>query len=181
MLELYRTVRNIPGVKKATIGSGIRYDLFVNEKGFLNDEGKQYFRELVQYHVSGRLKVAPEHTQDNVLSMMHKPSFALYRVLKREFLSETKRTGSRLQLIPYFISSHPGCTQRDMNLLAGIFKSEKIRVEQVQDFTPTPMTKSSVMYYTGLVPETGEQVFAERDPQKKALLKEGFFKNNRKS
>ncbi|HQI30660.1 MAG TPA: YgiQ family radical SAM protein, partial [Bacteroidales bacterium] len=181
LLELYRTVRNIPGVKKATIGSGIRYDLFVNEKGFLNDEGKQYFRELVQYHVSGRLKVAPEHTQDNVLSMMHKPSFALYRVLKREFLSETKRTGSRLQLIPYFISSHPGCTQRDMNLLAGIFKSEKIRVEQVQDFTPTPMTKSSVMYYTGLVPETGEQVFAERDPQKKALQKEGFFKNNRKS
>jgi len=181
LLELYRTVRNIPGVKKATIGSGIRYDLFVNEKGFLNDEGKQYFRELVQYHVSGRLKVAPEHTQDNVLSMMHKPSFALYRVLKREFPSETKRTGSRLQLIPYFISSHPGCTQRDMNLLAGIFKSEKIRVEQVQDFTPTPMTKSSVMYYTGLVPETGEQVFAERDPQKKALQKEGFFKNNRKS
>lgn len=175
LLELYRAVRNIPGVKKATIGSGIRYDLFLNEKGFLNDEGKQYFRELLQYHVSGRLKVAPEHTQDNVLNIMHKPSFALYRALKREFLSESKRTGSRKQLIPYFISSHPGCTQRDMNLLAGTFKSEKIRVEQVQDFTPTPMTKSSVMYYTGLVPETGKVVFAEHDLQKKALQKEGFF------
>lgn len=181
LLDLYRTVRNIPGVKKATIGSGIRYDLFLNEKGFLNEEGEQYFRELLKYHVSGRLKVAPEHTQDKVLGMMHKPSFALYRVLKREFLGETKRTGSRLQLIPYFISSHPGCTQRDMNLLAGIFKSENIRVEQVQDFTPTPMTKSSVMYYTGLVPETGDVVFAEHDMQKKALQKEGFFKYNRKS
>lgn len=181
LLELYEAVRNVPGVKKATIGSGIRYDLFLNEKGFLNDEGKQFFSDLLRYHVSGRLKVAPEHTQDNVLRFMHKPSFELYHVLSEAFRRENIAQALKLQLVPYFISSHPGCTQRDMSLLAARFKKDRIRVEQVQDFTPTPMTKSSVMYYTGLVPETGKRVFVERNPQKKALQKEGFFKNNRKS
>lgn len=175
LLDVYRAVREYPGVKKVTIGSGIRYDLFLDNKGFLDKEGERYFKELLRHHVSGRLKVAPEHTEDHVLKYMHKPSFALYRTLQQAFLEEVKKEGSRLQLIPYFISSHPGCTQSDMNRLAGEFKRKKIWVEQVQDFTPTPMTKSSVMYYTGLVPETGEKIFIERNLQKKALQKESFF------
>ncbi|NLK80317.1 MAG: YgiQ family radical SAM protein [Bacteroidales bacterium] len=175
LLELYKAVRETAGIKKVTIGSGIRYDLFLNANGFLDKEGERYFKELLRHHVSGRLKVAPEHTEDHVLKYMHKPSFALYRTLQQAFLEEVKKEGSRLQLIPYFISSHPGCTQSDMNRLAGEFKRKKIWVEQVQDFTPTPMTKSSVMYYTGLVPETGEKIFIERNLQKKALQKESFF------
>jgi len=176
LLDLYQAVRNLPGVKKVTIGSGIRYDLFLDGKGYRNEEGKRYFKELLKYHVSGRLKVAPEHTRDNVLQFMHKPSFELYKVLAEVFRQEIRQTGDKLQLIPYFISSHPGCTQRDMDLLALEFRKEKIRVEQVQDFTPTPMTKSSVMFYTGLVPDDGTKVFVERDPQKKALQKESFFR-----
>ena len=179
LLELYQLVRNIPGVKKVTIGSGIRYDLFLDKKGFLNDEGKEYFKELLQYHVSGRLKVAPEHTRDNVLHYMHKPSFELFRVLAEAFEQEIRKTGNKLQLIPYFISSHPGCTQHDMDLLNREFRKENIRVEQVQDFTPTPMTKSSVMFYSGLVPEDGSKVFVEKDPQKKALQKESFFQGRK--
>lgn len=175
LLELYEAVRNMPGVKKVTIGSGIRYDLFLNEKGFLNDEGKRFFFDLLRYHVSGRLKVAPEHTQDHVLEFMHKPSFELYRVLSEAFHRENTAQALKRQLVPYFISSHPGCTQHDMSVLAAKFKKDRIWVEQVQDFTPTPMTKSSVMYYTGLVPETGKKVFVERDLQKKALQKESFF------
>ncbi|NLA15062.1 MAG: YgiQ family radical SAM protein [Bacteroidales bacterium] len=175
LLELYKTVRESAGVKKVTIGSGIRYDLFLDAHGFLNKEGEQYFRELLRYHVSGRLKVAPEHTEDHVLNHMHKPSFALYRTLRRAFLKEVKKEGYRWQLIPYFISSHPGCTRQDMYSLAKKFKKDGIWVEQVQDFTPTPMTKSSVMFYTGLVPETGKRVFAEQNLQKKALQKESFF------
>ncbi|MDD3944023.1 MAG: YgiQ family radical SAM protein [Bacteroidales bacterium] len=176
LLDLYEAVRALPGIKKATIGSGIRYDLFLSKKGFLDRDGKRYFETLLQYHVSGRLKVAPEHTQDNVLARMHKPSFDLYRVLAGAFREHIRNLDLKLQLIPYFISSHPGCTQHDMNLLAGKFKKEGIRAEQVQDFTPTPMTKSSVMYYTGLVPEDGTKTFVERDPQKKALQKESFFR-----
>jgi uncharacterized radical SAM protein YgiQ len=181
LLDLYQSVRNLPGVKKVTIGSGIRYDLFMDKNGFLNDEGKRYFKELLQYHVSGRLKVAPEHTRDNVLCYMHKPSFELYRVLAEAFRQEIRHTGNKLQLIPYFISSHPGCTQHDMDLLTREFRKENIRVEQVQDFTPTPMTKSSVMFYTGIVPDDGTKVFVERNPQKKALQKESFFLSKNKS
>ncbi|MDD3972219.1 MAG: YgiQ family radical SAM protein [Clostridia bacterium] len=176
LLALYQAVRTLPGVKKVTIGSGIRYDLFLDGKGYRDDEGKRYFKELLKYHVSGRLKVAPEHTRDNVLQFMHKPSFELYKILAEVFRQEIRQTGDKLQLIPYFISSHPGCTQRDMDLLGLEFRKEKIRVEQVQDFTPTPMTKSSVMFYTGLVPDDGIKVFVERDPQKKALQKESFFR-----
>ncbi len=176
LLDLYQAVRNLPGVKKVTIGSGIRYDLFLDEKGYRNDEGKRYFKELLKYHVSGRLKVAPEHTRDNVLQFMHKPSFELYKVLADAFRQEIRQTGDKLQLIPYFISSHPGCTQHDMDLLTSEFRKAKIHVEQVQDFTPTPMTKSSVMFYTGLVPDDGTKVFVERDQQKKALQKKSFFR-----
>lgn len=175
LLEVYKAVREYPGVKKVTIGSGIRYDLFLNENGFLNEEGERYFKELLQYHVSGRLTIAPEHTEDHVLRIMHKPPFAVYRFFQQAFYKEIREKGYRWQLVPYFISSHPGCTLSDMIHLASIFKKERIRVEQVQDFTPTPMTKSSVMFYTGLVPETGQPVFVERQIQKKALQKESFF------
>lgn len=175
LLDVYKAVREHPGIKKVTIGSGIRYDLFLNNKGFLNKEGERYFKELLQYHVSGRLTVAPEHTEDHVLALMHKPPFAMYRFFQQAFYKEIREKGYRWQLVPYFISSHPGCTLTDMKTLSAKFKKDHIRVEQVQDFTPTPMTKSSVMFYTGFVPETGKPVFVERQIQKKALQKESFF------
>ena len=176
LLALYKTVRDLPQIKKATIGSGIRYDLFLDRNGFLDNESESYFNTLLEHHVSGRLKVAPEHTEDNVLKYMHKPSFELYRKLSAAFYACNKNRGLKQQLIPYFISSHPGCTLKDMERLSAKFAKEGIKVEQVQDFTPTPMTKSSVMYYSGIDPDTGEKIFAERNMQKKALQKESFFR-----
>ncbi len=175
LTALYRKVRELPYIKKATIGSGIRYDLFLNEKGFLDAEGETYFTELLRYHVSGRLKVAPEHTEDAVLQCMHKPPFALYHTLWRVFSAQNDRERLKLQLIPYFISSHPACTLQDMQRLAQKFRQQRLHVEQVQDFTPTPMTKSSVMFWTGLNPDTLERVFVERDPRKKSRQKDCFF------
>ncbi len=176
LLSLYKKVRDLPQIKKATIGSGIRYDLFLDRDGFLDNESEAYFNTLLEHHVSGRLKVAPEHTEDNVLKYMHKPSFELYRKLSAAFYSRNKSMGLKQQLIPYFISSHPGCALKDMEKLSAKFSKEGIKVEQVQDFTPTPMTKSSVMYYSGIDPDTGEKVFVERNMQKKALQKESFFR-----
>lgn len=174
LLELYAAVRNLPYIKKATIGSGIRYDLFLNKEGFLNAEGERYFNTLLEHHVSGRLKVAPEHTEDHVLACMHKPPFALYKTLSAQFEARTRRMGLKLQLIPYFISSHPACTMLDMEQLSRTFAQQHLHVEQVQDFTPTPMTKSSVMFYSGLDPDTLKPVFVERNPAKKQRQKSLF-------
>ena len=168
LLELYAKVRNIDGVKKVFIGSGIRYDLFMDANGFYSRQHAAYFDELLQYHVSGRLKVAPEHCVEHVLKAMRKPHFDVFLKMKEEF--DNKNT--RLQLTPYLMSSHPGCTQADMRQLTTILKKNRIsQPEQTQDFTPTPMTLSSVMFYCGFDPYSRKKVFVERKKEEKLKQK----------
>ena len=176
LLKLYADVLKVKGIKHAYIGSGIRYDLFLTEDGFVDETSCPYFRELVVRHTSGRLKVAPEHTEDKVLNYMGKPSFRLFERLRTEFDKIVRQAGVRTELVPYFISSHPGCTMKDMEKLASNPALKGIWMEQVQDFTPTPMTVSSVMFYTGIDPRTMKPVFVERDPEKKRKQKSFFFR-----
>ncbi|MDR2802249.1 MAG: YgiQ family radical SAM protein, partial [Prevotellaceae bacterium] len=150
--NLYGVLRKRQGVKKAFIGSGIRYDLFLDENGFSDASGEAYFRNLLRHHVSGRLKVAPEHTEPHVLQVMRKPPFALFEKLKEMFDTQNRKEALRLQLIPYFISAHPGCTENDMRRLARKLQHLSMRPEQVQDFTPTPMTHASAIFYAGIDP-----------------------------
>lgn len=176
VLELYRRVLAVKGIRHAYIGSGVRYDLFLDEKtGWVDETSRPYFKELVLRHTSGRLKVAPEHTEDKVLSYMAKPSFRLFERLRREFDKVNAEAGTHVELVPYFISSHPGCTMRDMQALASNPCLKGIWMEQVQDFTPTPMTTSSVMFYSGLDPRTMKPVFVEKDPERKKAQKSQFF------
>ncbi len=176
LLELYRRVLGTDGIRNAYIGSGIRYDLFLGPDGYLDETSEPYLTELVVKHTSGRLKVAPEHTQDNVLNVMGKPSFKLFEILKEKFDVICRRNGLKYQLVPYFISGHPGCGMRDMTALSQNKSLKGVYMEQVQDFTPTPMTVSSVMYYTGLDPKTLKPIFVERDIDKKRKQKLFFFK-----
>jgi uncharacterized radical SAM protein YgiQ len=167
LLELYRRVREAKGIKRAFIGSGIRYDLF--------DES-EYFETVVKHHTSGRLKVAPEHTEDHVLNLMRKPSFTMFERLNSRFHQICRRNELKYQLIPYFISSHPGCTERDMqNLASKVLGKLNFNLEQVQDLTPTPMTLSSVMFYMGENPYTGEKVYVARSQDDKRKQKSYFF------
>ena len=167
LLALYEKIRAVKGVKKAFIGSGIRYDLF---------DQSPYLETVLKHHTSGRLKVAPEHTEENVLKLMRKPPFALFEQLNADFHRICSREKLPYQLIPYFISSHPGCTEREMKAL-----SEKVlgklhfNLEQVQDLTPTPMTLSSVMFYTGENPYTHEKVYVARSQEEKRRQKSYFF------
>ncbi|MCI5990299.1 MAG: YgiQ family radical SAM protein [Bacteroidales bacterium] len=179
LLELYRRVLSIKGIRHAYIGSGIRYDLFLDEKGFVDESSYPYFKELVLRHTSGRLKVAPEHTEDKVLKYMGKPSFRLFDSLRTEFDKLNRKAGTHVGLVPYFISSHPGCTMKDMERLASNPALRGLYMDQVQDFTPTPMTTSSVMYYSGLDPRTMEPVFTEHDMEKKKLQKSFFFRKQK--
>ncbi len=165
LTDLYRTVDALPYIKKSFIGSGIRYDLM--------DEA--YGREVIEKHVSGRLKVAPEHTSDNVLALMRKPSWDAYLRFREFFYRVNKECGLRQQLIPYFISSHPGCTDKDMRVLAEETKRMGYRPEQVQDFTPTPMTLSTTMFYTGLNPYTMEKVYVAKTEKDKRRQNGYFF------
>ena len=176
LLALYKEVEALPEIKKAFVGSGIRYDLFLDEKGFLNDTAKAYFNNLLESHVSGRLKVAPEHTEEQVLEIMRKPSFALFEQLKKQFDQYNRKSGKRLQLIPYFISSHPGCTEKDMQQLANKMRCLSMQPEQVQDFTPTPMTQASAIFYTGIDPASGKKVYVARRKDEKLRQKDWFFK-----
>ena len=171
LLDIYRTVDKLPYVKHAFVGSGIRYDLM----------SEAYARQLITRHVSGRLKVAPEHCANGVLRIMRKPNWENYLQFRELFLRINKEVGLHQQLIPYFISSHPGCTKRDMALLAEETKKMHYRPEQVQDFTPTPMTLSTTMFYTGINPYTGEQVYVARTPEEKKQQNQYFFwyKNNK--
>lgn len=166
LLQLYRTIRGMKGIKHAYIGSGIRYDLF---------DDSPYLDEVVKYHTSGRLKVAPEHTSDRVLALMRKPSFRLFEQLNERFRGICVREGLPYQLIPYFISSHPGCTEADMKQLAEVTRRLHFRLEQVQDLTPTPMTLSSVMFYTGMNPYTGEKLYVAHTREEKERQKAYFF------
>lgn len=176
LLKLYEKIRKIPGIRHAYIGSGIRYDLFLDEKGFLDNSSEKYLKELIVNHTSGRLKVAPEHTQDSVLKQMNKPSFKLFETLKREFDKVVRSNRVKCELVPYFISSHPGCSIKEMELLSQKTILKGVYMDQVQDFTPTPMTKSSVSYYSGLDPKTLQPIFVEKNPQGKKLQKSYFFK-----
>lgn len=177
LLKLYDDVDKIKGIRHAYIGSGIRYDLFLDEKkGYVDETSRPYLKELILHHTSGRLKVAPEHTEDKVLHYMGKPSFRLFDRLRIEFDKITSAAGLRTGIVPYFISSHPGCTMHDMENLAHNPALRGLYMDQVQDFTPTPMTTSSVMYYTGLDPRDMKPVFVERDPERKKMQKSFFFK-----
>lgn len=170
LMDLYRKVMQVPGVKHLYIGSGIRCDLFTD-----HNHGWDYFRQAVLHHVGGRLKVAPEHTSDSVLALMRKPSFSLFRETKRRFDAICREAGVRYQLIPYFISSHPGCRLKDMADLAVEMKRLGYRLEQVQDFTPTPMTLSTEMYYTGYNLATMERVYVAVTPAEKQEQRQMFF------
>lgn len=176
VLALYRRVDAVKGIRHSYIGSGVRYDLFLDEKGFVDGSGKKYLRELMLRHTSGRLKVAPEHTEDKVLYYMAKPSFRLFERLRAEFDKINREEGTHTELVPYFISSHPGCTLQDMRKLASNKSLKGIWMEQVQDFMPTPMTTSSIMFCTGLDPRTMKEVFVERNPERKKEQKSLFFR-----
>ena len=177
LLDIYRAVDSLPGIKKSFIGSGIRYDMLLHDwkDEALNSAAREYTRELITKHVSGRLKVAPEHTSDAVLNIMRKPSFSLFRQFKSIFDNTCRKAGLRQQLIPYFISSHPGCTVRDMADLAAITKQMNYKLEQVQDFTPTPLTVSTTCWATGYHPYTLEPIYSARTPEEKHEQNKHFF------
>ncbi len=172
---IYKKVRAVNGVKKVFIGSGVRYDLFLDEKYRGDPDKKHYFKTLVKYHVSGRLKVAPEHTEDAVLKIMRKPTFGLFYDFKKEFDSLNEKYDLNQQLIPYFISSHPGCNESDMVRLAEKVGKTDIKLEQVQDFTPTPMTVATVIYYSGYHPVTLEKVYTATTKEEKVKQRSYFF------
>lgn len=177
LLEIYRAVDALPAVKKSFIGSGVRYDLLLHDwkDEALNRAAATYTRELILHHVSGRLKVAPEHTCDNVLKLMRKPSFRLFHAFKQQFDRINREAHLNQQLIPYFISSHPGCHEEDMAELAIETRRLDFHLEQVQDFTPTPMTTATTMYATGYDPETLQPVFVARTPRDKQAQRMFFF------
>ena len=179
LLKLYARIAKVKGIRHAYIGSGIRYDLFLDEKGFVDETSYPYLKELILEHTSGRLKVAPEHTEDSVLKLMAKPSFRLFERLRIEFDNIVYASGRRCELVPYFISGHPGCGMREMQRLARTPALKGLYMDQVQDFTPTPMTMSSVMFYTGLEPKNLEKVFVERDMERKKEQKSFFFRRGK--
>ena len=177
LLEIYHAVDALPGIKKSFIGSGVRYDLLLHRSKdeAINAVARQYTRELITKHVSGRLKVAPEHTSDAVLKLMRKPSFKLFGEFKCIFDRINREEHLNQQIIPYFISSHPGCREEDMAELAVLTKQLDFHLEQVQDFTPTPMTVSTETWYTGYDPYTLEPVFSAKTPREKLAQRQFFF------
>ena len=177
LIDIYRSVDAVSGIKKSFIGSGVRYDLLLHrskdEK--CNISAREYTRELITRHVSGRLKVAPEHTSDRVLYSMRKPSFKQFEEFKRLFDKINNEEGLNQQIIPYFISSHPNCTLADMAELAVITKRLDFHLEQIQDFTPTPMTVSTETWYTGFDPYTLEPIFSAKSQKDKLAQRQFFF------
>ena len=177
LLDIYRAVDALPEVKKSFIGSGVRYDLLLHRSDdeAVNRAAKEYTHELIAHHVSGRLKVAPEHTSERVLHVMRKPSFEQFEQFKRIFDRINRDEGLRQQIIPYFISSHPGCTAEDMAELAVLTKRMDFHLEQVQDFTPTPMTVSTEAWYTGLHPYTLQPIYSAHSQRDKLAQRQFFF------
>lgn len=177
LLDIYHAVDSLPGIKKSFIGSGVRYDLLLHQSkdAGSNKNTQEYTRELIARHVSGRLKVAPEHTSERVLNIMRKPPFSQFGEFKKIFDRINREEGLRQQLIPYFISSHPGCKEEDMAELAVITKRLDFHLEQVQDFTPTPMTVATEAWYTGFHPYTLEPVFSAKTQREKLAQRQFFF------
>ncbi|MHB9056968.1 MAG: YgiQ family radical SAM protein [Paludibacteraceae bacterium] len=177
LTDIYRSIDKVPGIKHSYIGSGIRYDMLLTET---KDEKtaqsqREYMRELISKHVSGRLKIAPEHTSERVLKVMRKPSFEYFYKFKKIFEEINREEGLNQQLIPYFISSHPSCHNEDMAELTAITKDLNFRLEQVQDFTPTPMTVATEIYYSGYHPYTLEPVYTPRTKEEKLGQRKYFF------
>ena len=177
LLDIYHAVDALPGIKRSFIGSGVRYDLLLHKSKDeeTNRIAMQYTRELISRHVSGRLKVAPEHTSDRVLRLMRKPSFQQFYEFKRIFDRINREENLHQQIIPYFISSHPGCREEDMAELAVITKGLDFHLEQVQDFTPTPLTNATETWYSGYDPYTLEEVFSAKSPREKLAQRQFFF------
>ena len=177
MTELYKKVDANPKVKKAFVGSGVRYDLLVDDFNKNNEDGNhdEYIEQLVTHHVSGRLKVAPEHTSDATLKVMRKPSFKYFHKFKEKYDKICEKHGLKQQLIPYFISSHPGCEEEDMANLAAETKDMGFQLEQVQDFTPTPMTVAEVIYYSGVHPYTLKPIKTVKTKEEKLNQNKFFF------
>ena len=177
LLDIYHAVDSLPGIKKSFIGSGVRYDLLLHQSkdAGTNKNTQEYTRELIARHVSGRLKVAPEHTSERVLNIMRKPPFSQFGEFKKIFDRINREEGLRQQLIPYFMSSHPGCKEEDMAELAVITKRLDFHLEQVQDFTPTPMTVATEAWYTGFHPYTLEPVFSAKTQREKLAQRQFFF------
>lgn len=177
LLDIYRAIDALPGIKKSFVGSGVRYDMLLHQSKDpkTNKSTAEYTRELIANHVSGRLKVAPEHTSDRVLNIMRKPSFAQFGEFRKIFDRINREEGLRQQLIPYFISSHPGCKEEDMAELAVITKQMDFQLEQVQDFTPTPMTVATEAWYTGFHPYTLEPIFSAKTQWEKLAQRQFFF------
>ena len=176
LTELYRKVKNMPGIKKVYIGSGVRYDLFYGSSDpEILKQSREYLKELVLHHVSGRLKVAPEHQAPHILKIMRKPSFEMFLRLKTDFEAICRKASVKQQVIPYLISSHPGSSASDMAELAAELRQIGIFPEQVQDFTPTPMTLSSAIYYSGVDPYTLKPVFTAKTADDKKVQQRFFF------
>ncbi len=175
LTNLYKKANKIKGVKRIFIGSGIRYDMLFDRNGQMSKSGIEYTENLIKNHVSGRLKIAPEHTSDNVLKVMRKPGFSLFEKFQKSFHEINKKLGLKQQLIPYFISSHPGSREEDMLDLALKTKKMNFRLEQVQDFTPTPMTVATVIYYSGYHPYTLEKIYTARKKESKLNQRMFFF------
>ncbi len=162
-IQLLRELRAIPGVKKVFVRSGLRYDYICA------DPSDEFLKELIQYHISGQLKVAPEHCAPNALARMGKPPVTVFNQFSKKFYALTKKAGKEQYLVPYLMSSHPGCTMKDAVILAEYLKEHHMRPEQVQDFYPTPATASTCMFYTGIDPHTMEKVYVPTDPYEKKL------------
>lgn len=177
LLDIYKSVDSLMGIKKSFVGSGVRYDMLLhkNNNTKLDKASKDYTRELILNHVSGRLKVAPEHTSDKVLNYMRKPSFVQFYDFKKIFDELNDECNLKQQIIPYFISSHPGCTEEDMAELAVKMKNLNFHLEQIQDFTPSPMTLATEIYYTGYHPYTLEKVFTAKTKEQKLVQRQYFF------
>lgn len=177
LLDIYKEVDALPGIKKSFVGSGIRYDMLLHETNDkkVDESNRAYLRELIKNHVSGRLKVAPEHTSDSTLKIMRKPSFDYFHRFNTLFNELDRKYRLNQQLIPYFISSHPGCTEEDMAELAATTKELNFKLEQVQDFTPSPMTLATEIYYTGYHPYTMKPVYTAKNPKQKSEQRQFFF------
>jgi uncharacterized radical SAM protein YgiQ len=183
LTEIYSLVKSHPKVNHAFVGSGVRYDLLV-PKDDAHDKVNglsEYTEQLIRHHVSGRLKVAPEHTADHVLKIMRKPSFKLFHLFKRQFEKISAKVGKKQQLIPYFISAHPGTEIEDMANLAAETAEMGFQLEQVQGFTPTPMTVATEIYYSGVHPYTGKPVSPNKDERSKDMQNRFFFWHKREN
>jgi uncharacterized radical SAM protein YgiQ len=178
LVQLYQTASQMKGVKQITIGSGIRYDMLLTTDEKLDKKYSltDYFEEVVKHHVSGRLKVAPEHTEPHVLQSMRKPNFDSFLQFYDKFLHLSKKNSKNQQLIPYFISGHPNCSILDMKQLAKVVSKHRLLSEHTQGFTPTPMTYATAIYYLGFDPYTGKTIYCAKSFEDKKEQNRFFFK-----